>query len=317
MLASSKQPLRTYGVPPAAAAIIDCHCHAGPGDGLTGPWDTDAPLGAYLRRADAVGIARTVLFAAFHSDYAVANREVARIVARRPERFLGFAFVHPERDRGRVRLLVQVAVERYGFAGIKVHRHDARITREVCDAARAFRLPVLYDPMGEVSVADLLAEAYPDVPFIIPHLGSFADDWRAQRAFLDPLSRYPNIHTDSSGVRRFDLLEEAVRRAGAHKLLFGSDGPWLHPGLELAKIRALGLPPAKERQVLSENLLRLISGRLPSALPHPGRRRGRESSPDMGGEGLEGRPGTARRRDDGENQAEVRDPWRAPEHQPA
>ena len=31
--------------------IIDSHCHAGQGDGLTGPWDTSAPLGAYLRRA--------------------------------------------------------------------------------------------------------------------------------------------------------------------------------------------------------------------------------------------------------------------------
>ena len=37
----------------------------------------------------------------------------------------------------------------YGFVGIKVHRHDARITREVCEVARAFGLPVLYDVMGE------------------------------------------------------------------------------------------------------------------------------------------------------------------------
>ena len=33
--------------------IIDCHCHAGKGDGLTKPWDTDAPLGDYVRRARA------------------------------------------------------------------------------------------------------------------------------------------------------------------------------------------------------------------------------------------------------------------------
>jgi hypothetical protein len=24
--------------------IIDCHCHSGKGDLLTGPWDTDAPI---------------------------------------------------------------------------------------------------------------------------------------------------------------------------------------------------------------------------------------------------------------------------------
>jgi hypothetical protein len=193
--------------------IIDCHCHAGKGDGLTGPWDTAAPLGAYLRRAAQAGIDRTVLFAAFHSDYAVANREVARLVARQPERFYGFAFVHPDRDRGRVFSLVQTAVERYGFLGIKVHRHDARITREVCETARAFSLPVLYDVMSQVAVVELLATEYPHVSFIIPHLGSFADDWAAQLALIDHLERHPNVYTDTSGIRRFDLLEQAVRRA--------------------------------------------------------------------------------------------------------
>ncbi|HEY5800772.1 MAG TPA: amidohydrolase family protein [Burkholderiaceae bacterium] len=239
--------------------IIDCHCHAGPGDGLTGPWDTDAPLDAYTRRAGRAGIDRTVLFAAFHTDYAVANRIVARIVARAPERYYGFAFVHAQRDRGRIGAMIEQAVQRYGFVGIKVHRHDARITREVCEAARAFGLPVLYDIAGETSVAELLAEQYPEVDFILPHLGSFADDWRAQLALIDHLARSPNIYADTSGVRRYDLLVRAVERAGPGKILFGSDGPWLHPGVELAKVRLLGLAPHEARQIVSQNFLRLIA----------------------------------------------------------
>ncbi len=238
--------------------IIDCHCHAGRGDGLTGPWDTAAPLEKYIQRAARAGIERTVLFAAFHSDYALANREVARIVASRRDRFYGFAFIDPARDRGRVMKLVHEAVVRFGFCGIKIHRRDGRITREVCEVARAFCLPVLYDVMAEVSVAELLATEYPDVPFIIPHLGSFADDWRAQLALIDHLVRHPNIYADTSGVRRFDLLDQAVRRAGPQKILFGSDGPWLHPGVELAKVHALRLPRHQEDLVSGGNLLRLI-----------------------------------------------------------
>ncbi|MFN0109460.1 MAG: amidohydrolase family protein [Blastocatellia bacterium] len=239
--------------------IIDCHCHAGKGDGLTGPWDTAAPLEQYLRRAAKAGIRRTVLLAAFHSDYSAANHEVARIVRSRPDRFYGFAFVNAERDRGRVAAMVGEAVTSFGFCGIKVHRHDARITREICETARAWKLPVLYDVAGEVSICELLAEEYPDVNFIIPHLGSFADDWKAQLALIDPLARHPNIYADTAGVRRFDLLEQAVKRAGARKILFGSDGPWLHPGVELAKVRALELSPADEQLVLGGNFLRLIS----------------------------------------------------------
>jgi predicted TIM-barrel fold metal-dependent hydrolase len=239
--------------------IVDCHCHAGRGDGLTGPWDTEARLDRYLPRADRAGIARTVLFAAFHSDYAAANREVAAIVASRPDRFEGFAFVHAERDRGRIAALVGEAVDRFGFRGIKVHRHDAPITREVCEVAQSFALPVLYDVMGEVWVVELLAREYPNVVFVIPHLGSFADDWRAQRGLIDHLVRHPNVLTDTSGVRRFDILREAVERAGARKVLFGSDGPWLHPGVELAKVRLLGLPPADEQLVMGGNALRLLA----------------------------------------------------------
>jgi predicted TIM-barrel fold metal-dependent hydrolase len=248
--------------------IIDCHCHAGKGDGLTGPWDTAAPLTDYLRWAGAAGINRTVLFATFHSDYAAANRAVARIVASRPDRFYGFAFIHAQRDHGRVAALVREAVESYGFVGLKVHRYDARISREICEVARSHRLPVLYDVMGEVSVVELLATEYSDVAFIIPHLGSFADDWRAQLALIDHLERYPNVFTDTSGVRRFDLLSQAVRRAGPAKFLFGSDGPWLHPGVELAKVRALGLARPDEERVLSRNFLQLIArvGRAPLPL---------------------------------------------------
>lgn len=237
--------------------IVDCHCHAGLGDGLTGPWDTEAHLGRYLARATRAGIDRTVVFSAFHSDYAVANRRVARIVAGSRGRLYGFAFVHAARDAGRVYALVREAVEQHGFRGIKVHRLDARITREVCEAGRRFGIPVLYDVMGEVETVELLASEYRDVDFIIPHLGSFADEWRAQVAMIGLLMRHTNVHTDSSAVRRFDLLAEAARRR-PRQVLFGSDGPWLHPGVELAKVRLLGLRERDEQRVLGGNALRLL-----------------------------------------------------------
>ena len=42
--------------------IIDCHCHAGKGDLLTGPWDTDAPVETYLKRTQVAGINKTIIF---------------------------------------------------------------------------------------------------------------------------------------------------------------------------------------------------------------------------------------------------------------
>jgi uncharacterized protein len=240
--------------------IIDGHCHAGRGDALRAPWNTHAPLRAYLRRARAAGIDRTVVFPAFHSDYRVANAEVADLVAADPA-LLGFACVHARADAGRVDEMVARAVRDWGFLGIKVHRHQAPLTREVCEAARRWRVPVLYDVAGEAHALNMIAPQYPDVPFIVPHLGSFADDWRAHVTVIDALTRFPNLYADTSGVRRFGYLVQAVRRAGPAKLIFGSDGPWLHPGVELHKIRLLGLPAADEAAILGGNLSRLLSRR--------------------------------------------------------
>src|SRR5215212_10202146 len=189
--------LSAVGKRPRPAVVVDAHCHAGSGDGMTDPWNTDAPLEHYLRRARAAGISQTVVFPAFNSDYAAANARLAELVRRLAPRLIGFAFVHCRRDAGRIRAMVAEAVQRYGFRGIKVHGYDAMPTRELCETAREFAVPVLADVVGRPEVIDMIAPQYPDVSFIVPNLGSFADDWRAQHRVVDQLVRYPNVYADT------------------------------------------------------------------------------------------------------------------------
>jgi predicted TIM-barrel fold metal-dependent hydrolase len=171
--------------------------------------------------------------------------------------------VNAKSDAGRVRAMVREAVMRHGFKGVKVHGHEAMPTREVCEAAREFSVPLIVDVVGKAHVIDMFAPEYPDVNFIIAHLGSFADDWRAHERVIEQLTRYPNLLADTSGVRRFDYLVQAVWHAGPRRLVFGSDGPWLHPALELHKIRMLGLPHEAEALVVGGNARRLLA-----ATPH-------------------------------------------------
>jgi predicted TIM-barrel fold metal-dependent hydrolase len=238
--------------------IVDCHCHAGKGDKLTAPWNTDARIEPYLRRARAAGIDKTIVFSAFHSDYAKGNAQVARIVSRYPARLIGFVMVHAKRDAGRIFEMVSNAVSKWRFRGIKVHGLEAPPTREVCEAARAFGLPVLIDVGNRPHQVEMFAPEYRDVNFIILHLGSFAGDWRAHQTVVDQLVRHPNVYADTSSVRHFDYIVQAIKRAGPRKVLFGSDGPWLHPGVEIEKVRLLGLPREAEGLVLGGNILRLI-----------------------------------------------------------
>jgi predicted TIM-barrel fold metal-dependent hydrolase len=253
--------------------IIDGHCHAGQGDLMTAPWTTNAAIQPYLRRARAAGIARTVVVSAFHTNYATANANLARIIARHPARLIGFVFVHATRDAGRIFQMVSEAVRRWRFRGIKIHGSEAMPTREVCQAARAFRLPIFVDVVSRPEVIDMLAPEFPGVNFIVAHLGSYTDDWRAHQQVVYQVARYPNVYADTSAVRRFDYIVQAIKRAGPRKLIFGSDGPWIHPGVELEKIRLLGLPSDQEALVLGGNLLRLITkarvGQAAARIPHP------------------------------------------------
>jgi predicted TIM-barrel fold metal-dependent hydrolase len=71
---------------------------------------------------------------------------------------------------------------------------------------------LLVDVAGKAHVIDMFAPKYPEVSSIIPHLGSSADDFRAHQQVVFHLARYPNVYADTSGVRRFEYLLEAVRR---------------------------------------------------------------------------------------------------------
>ncbi|WP_433612655.1 amidohydrolase family protein [Prescottella agglutinans] len=236
--------------------IIDAHCHSGVAGVLVPHGTPDHSLARYTRRAARAGIRSSVLMAPPGGVYREANRRVAALVRGDPSRWLGFVFVSPVADRGHVAMVVDEALH-WGACGIKVHWSDGVITPEVGKVAEYRRLPVLYDPCGDLDAVRRAVRSFPDVAWIVPHLSSFADDPRAQAGLIDALERSPNLFTDTAGVRYFDLLSDAVRRAGPHKVLFGSDGPFLHPGVELAKVDALHLDPAATALIVGGNIQRL------------------------------------------------------------
>ncbi|MDQ1054915.1 putative TIM-barrel fold metal-dependent hydrolase [Arthrobacter sp. SORGH_AS 212] len=209
--------------------IVDSHVHVGTAGVPLGPAHSDANFALWRKRAAGVGIHRAVLMAAPVGDYSAANRMVAALARQAPGRWLWYVFVNAVTERGRVADVVAEAHAR-GACGIKVHWSDGPATDEVGIAAQRHRMPVLFDPGGDVQRVVDLAGRHPDVAWIVPHLSAFTDDWRAQSRLTDALVRAPNIFADTSGVRYFDLVEEAVARAGSRKVLFGSDGPYLHPG---------------------------------------------------------------------------------------
>jgi predicted TIM-barrel fold metal-dependent hydrolase len=152
------------------------------------------------------------------------NAHVAQLVAAAPERLVGFAFIDP----GHVDAIADARrwVEHAGFAGLKLHGwlHRVPLSSEpvqlLSEYAGQRRLPMLVHPgLGARSAHALaaLVRDHPHTKFIVPHLEEHA---------VDLAARLDNVFLDTSGLcvtlRHFEL---ALHRAGATKLIFGSDSP--------------------------------------------------------------------------------------------
>jgi len=235
--------------------VIDAHCHAGRGEAMSAPWTTRADPEITLRHMAEAGIDRAILFPINNTEYEKPNLEIAEICGRYPGKFIGFAKHDPQAEAGRIRALLRREVESLGLKGLKLHRLP---TREVLDTVAELGIPILYHP-EKVANFHMIAPAYPQIAFLVAHLGNFASrDWAEHIAAIDAARRYPNVYLETSSVVFFQFLELAARELGAGKLIFGSDGPELDSRVELHKIRLLKLSAADEARVLGGNIARLL-----------------------------------------------------------
>jgi uncharacterized protein len=258
-LASS--PAKTLSKVP----VIDCHAHVGVARLAGSPWDltdnwytfNDPEL--VLRHMEEAGIDRSIICSIENVTYEKANEEVAEICCRYPGKFTGFARHDPEREKGRIRSLLFREVHELGLRGLgELHEEPSR---EMLDTIRELGIPLLYHPDRVALFEDFISD-YPDVNFILCHLGSDASgDWREHLAGIQLTKTYPNVYIETSTVIITSYLEKAIRDLPAEKIIFGSDSP-ADSRMEIYKIRVQKLPKEKEELILGGNMLRLLGGRL-------------------------------------------------------
>jgi uncharacterized protein len=235
--------------------VIDAHCHAGKGELMSAPWTSYADPMVTLRRADEAGIDKTIIFPISNPTYEKANQEIASLVAKYPDRFIGFAKHDPVSEAGKIHRMLTKEVREMGLKGLKLH---ALPTREMLDTVAELKIPILFHP-PKVADYHQIAALYPEINYIMAHLGSFASGQYAEHlAAIDVAKRYPNVYLETSSVVFFEFLELAARELPPEKLIFGSDGPLVDSRVELFKIRLLKLSKEHEAKVLSGNIQRLL-----------------------------------------------------------
>jgi predicted TIM-barrel fold metal-dependent hydrolase len=104
------------------------------------------------------------------------------------------------------------------------------------------------------------ANAYPDVRLTLAHIGCGWDgDYTHQvRSIHETI--HGNVWTDTSSARSVvpGLIEWAVREVGADRVLFGTDTPFYHAGVQRARIDQADRTDQAKALVLRENAVSLF-----------------------------------------------------------
>jgi predicted TIM-barrel fold metal-dependent hydrolase len=240
--------------------IIDSHTHVDEYEAF-GWYD---PPEAIIGLLDEAGIEKAVVMT--YADAPVLKPDALRYLhdacKKYPGRLIPYARINPHADNAAV--LLEEAIVDLGMKGLKIHQesvtaaaHHGSVVRLVTKAAE-FNAPVLFhsgdEPLSLPQQFARLAEEVPEATIILAHMGGYHHTDDAIRV----CERYDNLLVDTSACPYPHKIKEAIERLGAHRVLFGSDGPGCNPKLELQKIMRLGLSENEQRLVLHENIASIL-----------------------------------------------------------
>jgi predicted TIM-barrel fold metal-dependent hydrolase len=243
--------------------VIDSHVHLKHGDAAKTEYSAEVIVDVM----DKAGIDKSVVFAM--STTTKRSIEMAEAAyAKYPGRLIPYTYALPSYERP-VLQEIQAVLARGVFRGIKIHAGECTLADYVIDPviklAGRYDVPCLIDATGRDGVARRLAQAFPETTIIFAHMGRYlSTEATVVNAFIRIAEQYDRVLLDLSGVALVPKIEEAVRRIGAAKLVWGTDGPQAKPDLagfarsELDKVRGLAISQTDKDLILGGNIARLV-----------------------------------------------------------
>ena len=251
--------------------VIDVHVHH-----CLGPESESAHrrLDMLLASADRAGIDSLCLLGnVLRFGVRPDPQQVRRINSRTLElaghasgRLRGFCYLNPEHGAASVGAEVDRCVVKGGMAGIKleidVNARDRRLA-PIMRMAADLRVPVMqhawyktvgaYPHESDPSDVAFLAHRFPETTIIMAHLTG-AGMW----GILD-IAECLNVYVDTSGSQPVaGMVEYAVAKLGAERVLFGSDVCCRDFACQLGRVTGAALTRREKSLVLGGNASRLL-----------------------------------------------------------
>ncbi|HBF38403.1 MAG TPA: amidohydrolase [Firmicutes bacterium] len=188
------------------------------------------------------------------------NQYVADFCHAQTGKFKGFICINPHDPQALEKLEEGF---RNGFAGLKLSpmSHEfsfsSKILAELAACCGNYGFPVyshvVFSPGASTAKFASLAWQFPKTNFILGHMGFGPADQEGLKA----ATVMDNFYLETS-TGNFLHIQEAVKKAGPRKIIFGSEFPLSHPAVELQKILLLRLPEPKQEQILGGNIKTLL-----------------------------------------------------------
>lgn len=257
------------GKPFVDSFVFDCHGHFGVEAGFFIP---GTPVGEFIAGLDRVGI-DTVAVSSFSSAFPFGNDVVAEAVSAHPDRFVGYARINAN-DHDEIHGELTRCFDEMGFKGVKVHPYCDQVPADdprydpVWEFCAERGAPVLIhtwnsrryaDPLLDFCVPSLfarIAEDHPGANLIIGHSGG---EYDGILEAIEVAKAYPNVYLDTASSRLYPgVIEMMVSEVGAHKVLYGSDVPFLSPVPQIGKVVYAAISEDEKRMILGGNVARLF-----------------------------------------------------------
>ncbi len=106
-------------------------------------------------------------------------------------------------------------------------------------------------------IADL-AQAHPQACLIITSGGQINISGIMLSEATQLLREHPHLILETSGIYREDFIEDLVPIIGAERMVFGSNSPEYHQGLEVLRPRLAHLEAAVRAQILGQTAAQIL-----------------------------------------------------------
>jgi len=229
--------------------FYDCHGHIG----WCTPHHVVKDKGEDLvREMDKFGIRSCCVFSleGVFGDETYGNDEVAKVIKRFPDRFIGFTLVNLNHGENIVRKEMERGLE-MGLRGIKLindyhgYPPEGGLVDIACEFAHKHKQFILNHNWGSAAQMERLCRTYPDACFFTGH---------STTAYSEVTRKYDNLFICTCPLLGWEQTELFVRVYGADRLLFGSDLTDLPIAWGMAQILYAKISESDKRKILGENL---------------------------------------------------------------